>query len=54
MIGKKRLNQCLARRIRYIRLEHSFTQKYVAESIGVKVRAYSHYETGDREISIYI
>lgn len=53
MIEKKRLNQYLARRIRCIRLEHKFTQKHVAESIGIKVRAYSHYETGDREISIY-
>lgn len=37
-------------RMRKIRKEKGLTQKEVAEKLGVTVGAYSHYETGKREI----
>ncbi len=39
-------------RLRELRIERNLTQKQIAESLGISIRAYSHYEIGDREPSI--
>ncbi len=41
-------------RLRELRNERGFSQKQIAELIGVSTRAYSHYEQGDREPPIDI
>lgn len=38
--------------IRDLREDHDFTQSYVASKLGISQRAYSHYESGDRKISL--
>jgi len=37
------------KRLRELRKLHNLTYDVLAEVIGVSVRAYRHYETGDRE-----
>lgn len=38
--------------LRDLRLAKGYTQKQIAEKLGISTRAYSHYEQGDREPSI--
>ena len=44
----------MGERLRELRCEHNLTQKQIAESLGISIRAYSHYEMGDREPSIEV
>lgn len=44
----------MGERLRELRFERNFTQKQIAEALGISIRAYSHYEIGDREPSIEI
>lgn len=41
-------------RLKELRFEHNLTQKQIAEHLGISIRAYSHYEMGDREPSVEI
>ena len=41
-------------RLKELRSERDLTQKQVADFLKISTRAYSHYETGDREPSIPI
>lgn len=36
-------------RLKELRFERNLTQKQIADMLGISIRAYSHYETGDRE-----
>lgn len=38
--------------IRNLREDHDYTQAYVASKLGISQRAYAHYESGDRKISL--
>ena len=38
--------------IRGIREDHDYTQAFVASRLGISQRAYSHYETGNRKITL--
>ena len=41
-------------RLREMRTKHKFNQKKVADRLGISQSQYSLYETGKREIPIYI
>ncbi len=38
--------------IRDLREDRDYTQTYVASQLGISPRTYSHYESGDRKISL--
>ena len=40
--------------LRYLREEHKLSQQQIADSLGLKQRTYSHYETGNSEPSLEI
>lgn len=39
------------RRLRELREDHDYTQRYVANVLGLSQRGYSHYETGHYELT---
>lgn len=39
-------------RLRELREDHDYTQKYVAKILGLSQRGYSHYETGHYELTV--
>jgi transcriptional regulator with XRE-family HTH domain len=39
-------------KIKSIRLANSYTQTQVAQSLGITLRGYSHYELGERDLSL--
>ena len=38
--------------IRNLREDHDYSQEYIASKLGISQRTYSHYESGDRKISL--
>lgn len=44
-------NELLAQKLKELRKAHSYTQDYVAATLGVVRQTYSHYETGQRSPS---
>ena len=43
----------LLKRMRDLREDHDYTQKYVAHKLGIDQRAYSTYETGKRNMPVH-
>lgn len=39
------------RRLRDLREDHDYTQRYVANMLGLSQRGYSHYETGHYDLT---
>ena len=39
------------RRLRDLREDHDYTQRYVAHMLGLSQRGYSHYETGHYDLT---
>ena len=44
----------LATKLKELRKAHSYTQDYVAETLGIVRQTYSHYETGKRTRSFLL
>lgn len=52
--GDKAMNkEVMSERMRGLREDHDYTQKYVAYKLGIDQRAYSTYETGKREMPVH-
>ncbi|MEZ3427700.1 MAG: helix-turn-helix domain-containing protein [Lachnospiraceae bacterium] len=45
--------EVMSERMRGLREDHDYTQKYVAYKLGIDQRAYSTYETGKREMPVH-
>ena len=45
--------EVMSERMRSLREDHDYTQKYVAYKLGIDQRAYSTYETGKREMQVH-
>ena len=39
--------------LKAVRLHHGYTQKQIAEALGITERAYQYYESGTRDHSLY-
>jgi len=50
MILSEKMNE----RIRFLRIQHGYTQQYISDILGVGKSAYSMYESGERNISVEI
>ena len=54
MDEKRKCNIIVANSLKKIRLFKGLTQKDVANAIGITTRCYCYYETGKREIPLYV
>ena len=46
--------QTYFKKLRELREDHDYTQKYVANILGLSQRGYSHYETGHYDLTATI
>ncbi len=50
--GKNKMNNTLSTVLKELRKENNYTQSEIAKKINVSQRAYSFYETGQREPNV--